>query len=53
MMNKLDVIETKLNGTHEQAVATNGKVRLHTKLIIGLSGALISVAGWILSIVLV
>ena len=44
VMDKLDKIETKLNETHEQAIKTNGKVRLHTKIIFGLGGALVSVA---------
>ena len=46
MMDKLDTIEIKLNDTHEQARVTNGKVRLHTKLIFGLAGALISAVSW-------
>jgi len=52
MMNKLDKIENKLNETHAQALVTNGKVKLHTKLITGLSGALIAFFGWMISTLL-
>ena len=53
MMNKLDSIESKLNETHEQACSTNGKVKLHTKLIIALAGGLVSLTGWLFSCVLI
>lgn len=52
IMDKLDRMDDKLNKTHEKAVETNGKVKLHTKLITGLGGALIVVVGWIISIIL-
>lgn len=52
MMNKLDKIEDKLNQTHEQALATNGKVKLHTKIITGLGGGFIAMIGWIISIII-
>lgn len=50
MMTKLDSIETKLNETHEQGVTTNGTVKLHTKFIFGLGGAITMIGGWIVSI---
>lgn len=43
MMDKLENIESKLNQTHEQACTTNGKVRLHTKLIFLIIGAIITI----------
>ena len=49
VINKLDLIEEKLNETHSQAIATNGKVKLHTKLIFAISGALITLGGWFIS----
>ena len=49
MMDKLDGIETKLSDTHEQVKTTNGKVKLHTKLIMSIYGALVAIAGWIVS----
>jgi len=52
MMNKLEIIENKLNDTHELAKVTNGKVKFHTKLIFGLSGAFISVVGWLIITIL-
>ncbi len=52
MMNKLERIEGRVNETHELAKTTNGKVRLHTKLITGLGGSLIVVIGWVISIIL-
>ena len=49
--NKILPITTKLNETHELASNTNGKVKLHTKLIFGLGGvlttSLIAIVGWI------
>lgn len=52
MMNKLDTIEGKLIETHELAQVTNGKVKLHTKLIIGIFGALSTIFTWIIMVVL-
>ncbi len=52
MMDKLEKIEVRINETHELAKTTNGKVRLHTKLITGLGGSLIVVIGWVISIIL-
>ena len=49
MMNKLDKIDEKLNETHEIAVKTNGKVKLHTKLIFGLGGIVSTIIAWIIS----
>lgn len=47
IMDKLEKMEEKLNHTHEIAKATNGRVKLHTKAIYGLAGALAGVAGWL------
>ena len=52
MMNKLDSIEIKLNQTHEQTFATNGKVKLHSKFIIALISGFVTLAGWLVSIAL-
>lgn len=52
IIDKLDKMDDKLNKTHEQAITTNGKVRLHTKLITGMGGALVAIVGWIISIIL-
>ena len=52
VMNKLDTIENKLNDTHELALTTNGKVKLHTKIIYGVSGALITIVNSILILIL-
>jgi len=52
VMNKLDKIEVRINETHELAKTTNGKVRLHTRIITGLGGSLIVIIGWIISILL-
>ena len=49
MMDKLEIIDDKLGETNAMAKATNGKVRLHSKIIYGLCGALITFIGWILS----
>ncbi|RLG10947.1 hypothetical protein DRN69_08390 [Candidatus Pacearchaeota archaeon] len=52
MMDKLDKIEERMNETHELAKTTNGKVKLHTKLITGLGGAMVVIIGWIIAIIL-
>jgi len=52
MMKKLDTIENKLNETHEMARMTNGKVKLHTKLIMGVFGALATIFTWFIKIIL-
>ena len=52
MMKKLDTIESKLNETHEMARMTNGKVKLHTKLIMGVFGALATIFTWFIKIIL-
>lgn len=45
---KIDKVGDKLNKTNELAIATNGKVKLHTKLLFFLGGALISLAGLVI-----
>ena len=52
ILDKLDKMDEKLNETHEQACTTNGKVKLHTKLIAGIGGILVTIVGWIISIIL-
>ena len=53
---KLGRVEEKLNETYTLAKVTNGKVRLHTKLIFTIIGAglgaFIAITGWILNIIL-
>ena len=49
ILDKMESVETKINATHELAVQTNGKVRMHTKIIFGLCGACLSFAGWLIS----
>jgi len=51
MMNKLDSIEVKLNETHEQALATNGKVRLHTKFIIAMTSGILTLFGCLFALI--
>lgn len=52
IMNKLDIIERKGYETHELAKITNGKVKLHTKMIWGIAGAGITISltfvGWLI-----
>lgn len=54
--NKITSIEEKLDKTYTLAKVTNGKVKLHTKLIFtiigGGLGAFIAIVGWILNIIL-
>ena len=49
ILNKLDVVENRINETKELAIKTNGKVKLHTKIITWLGGVLIGVIGWFIS----
>jgi len=46
MMDKLEKIEDRMNETHELAKTTNGKVKLHTKMIYGICGVLVTLFGW-------
>ena len=46
IMDTLEKVDIKMNVTHELAIQTNGKVKLHTKLIFGCFGAIITLAGW-------
>ena len=46
MDEKIVKVNVKIEETHTLAAATNGKVRLNTKSIYALSGALITVTGW-------
>ncbi len=48
VIKKLDMQTVKINSTHELAATTNGKVKLHTKIIFGLCGILITMGGWII-----
>ena len=52
IIDKLDKIGVRINETHELAKTTNGKVRLHTRIITGIGGSLIVIIGWIISIML-
>jgi len=45
VLDKLGSMEIKLNETHEKSFATNGKVRLHTKLIFLLFGIFVTCLG--------
>jgi len=47
VLDKLEKIEIKINGTHELASNTNGKVKMHTKIISGIVGVLVTLIGWI------
>ena len=49
---KLDSQTISINSTNTLASKTNGKVKLHTKLIMGIGGALIVIVGWIITIFL-
>ena len=46
MMDKLEDIDNKLGETHELAKSTNGKVKIHTKMIYGICGVLVTMVGW-------
>ena len=46
ILDKLEKMDEKIVKTHTLAAATNGKVKLNTKSIYALSGALITVTGW-------
>ena len=46
MDEKIVKVNVKIEETHTLAAATNGKVRLNTKSIYALYGALVTVAGW-------
>jgi len=53
ILDKLEKIEAKAVSTHEMAKETNGKVKLHTKLIFALGGIIVSVVGFLLSHIMV
>ena len=46
ILDKLEKMGDKVEETHALAMATNGKVYLHTKSIYALAGAFITLAGW-------
>lgn len=46
---KIDKLNSKISDTHDLALETNGKVKLHEKLIFALGGTLIGIIGWIIS----
>ena len=59
LLDKMDCIESKMDRkfgeihkrvtqTNVLAEKTNGKVHLHTKMICGIVGAIITVAGWVI-----
>ena len=52
ILDKFEKMDDKLAKTHELAKTTNGKVKLHTKLICALFGIIISVGGWFISYIL-
>lgn len=52
ILNKITTIEKKINETHELAIQTNGKVRLHTKMIFGICGAIVILSGWFITAIL-
>jgi len=49
VMDKLELIDDKLGETNELAKITNGKVKLHTKMIYGICGIIVTLAGWLIS----
>ena len=46
VLDKLEKIEDKVNSTHEVAIATNGKVKLHTKALYILFTLSTAIIGW-------
>jgi len=52
MYKKLEDLEHTIYDTHSMARATNGKVKLHTKLIMFLFGGIITLIGIILKLTL-
>jgi len=46
ILDKLEKMETKINETHSQACATNGKLKLLTKSTYAIAGGLLTLAGW-------
>jgi len=52
VLNKITAVEKKVNETHELAKLTNGKVRLHTKMIFGICGSIVILVGWFITAIL-
>jgi len=52
MDRKLGELHEKVNSTHDLASQTNGKVKIHTKLIFGLAGVLFTIVGWLIVILI-
>jgi len=48
IMDKLDDMEKRIYATHEIAKKTNGKVKLHQKLIFFLFGAILTIIGFLI-----
>ena len=46
IMGQLEGLEVKMNETHNLALSTNGKVKLHQKLIFCMGGAIVTFVGW-------
>ena len=46
ILDKLEKVETRVNDTHELAKETNGKVKLHTKIIFGLCSLVTALTAW-------
>ena len=46
ILDKLEKMEGRINETHELAKSTNGKVKIHSKIIYGMGGGLITLTGW-------
>jgi len=43
---KIEKVNNKIEETHSLALSTNGKVKLNTKSIYAISGAIITLTGW-------
>ena len=52
MDKKLGDIHEKINVTHSLAMQTNGKVKINSKLIFGLAGAIVTLTGWLIYILI-
>ena len=46
--NKFEKVDKQISETKELASKTNGKVKLHTKMISALVGSIVTLAGWML-----
>ena len=49
IMNKLDRLDEKVNDTHQQIRFINGRVKMHSKIILFMGGVIVTMVGWVVS----